>query len=239
MNNLCFLGKIRYEKFITFGLNDADYVAKNISYGQFTSFDIYKHNTYLTSIKLCICGEHNVYNALGVVASLYEAGEDIEKIIPHFATFTGMGRRLQKTAQIDNVIIYDDYAHHPTEIKATLSALRLMGYKNITAVFQPHRYTRLQSLWNEFLNAFDNADKVYVTDIYAASEKPIDGLSSEKFVSELLTHVPCEYLGGKISEVAEKLLPKLENDSVVVGLGAGTITTLGKDLLNTKEGVKI
>ena len=227
----------RYKNVITFGLKNADYVAKNVVYGEKTSFDVYKNNEFLINIKLCVSGEHNVYNALSVVAALSEAGEDLEKVKPHFETFTGMGRRLQKSAQLDEITVYDDYAHHPTEIKATLSALKLMGYKNVVAVFQPHRFSRLQSLWNEFLHAFDNADKVYVTDIYAASEKPIEGINAEKFTSELLTYVPCEYLSGKISEVAEKLLPKLDKDCVVVGLGAGTITTLGKDLLNAKNGV--
>lgn len=227
----------RYKNVITFGLKNADYVAKNVVYGEKTSFDVYKNKEFLINIKLCVSGEHNVYNALSVVAALSEAGEDLEKVKPHFETFTGMGRRLQKSAQIDEITIYDDYAHHPTEIKATLSALKLMGYKNVVAVFQPHRFSRLQSLWNEFLHAFDNADKVYVTDIYAASEKPIEGINAEKFTSELLTYVPCEYLSGKISEVAEKMLPKLDKDCVVVGLGAGTITTLGKDLLNAKNGV--
>ncbi len=229
----------RYKNVITFGLSDANYVAKNIKYGEFTTFDIYKNGEFLTDLKLCVSGEHNVYNSLGVLAALSEAGEDLEKVKPHFATFTGMGRRLQKSAQLDDITVYDDYAHHPTEIKATLSTLKLMGYKNIVAVFQPHRYSRLQALWNEFLHAFDDADKVYVTDIYAASEKPIDGVKAENFAQELLTFVPCEHLGGKIDEVASQLLPKLEKDCVIVGLGAGTITTLGKDLLNAKNGVAV
>lgn len=224
----------RYNKVITFGLKDADYVAKNISYGSETSFDVYKNGEFLINIKLCVSGEHNVYNTLGVVAALNEAGVDLEKVKPHFATFTGMGRRLQISAQLAGITIYDDYAHHPTEIKATLSALKLMGNEEIIAVFQPHRYTRLQSLWSEFLHAFDDASKVYVTDIYAASETPIDGVNSEKFTNELLTYMPCEHLSGSISEVACKLMPKLKKGCVVVGLGAGTITNLGKEILNMR-----
>ena len=221
-------------KVITFGLNDADYIAKNISYGAETSFDVYKNGEFLINIKLCVSGEHNVYNALGVVAALSEAGEDLEKVKPHFATFTGMGRRLQKSAQFQNFTVYDDYAHHPTEIKATLSALKLMGNKEIIAVFQPHRYTRLQSLWNEFLHAFDDASKVYVTDVYAASENSIEGINGENFTNDLLTYVPCEYLSGSMSDVARKLISKLPKGCVVVGLGAGTITNLGKEMLHLK-----
>lgn len=222
--------------YITFGLKDADYIAKNIEYGQGgTTFSLYYKDRFLTDITTQMHGEHNVYNVLAVLASLSETGADIEKIKEHFRTFIGMGRRLQVAAKFDEICVYDDYAHHPTEIKATLSALKLMGFKNIVAVFQPHRYTRFSGLWNEFVNSFEDADKVYITDVYAASETPIEGATPEKFVEELLTKTPCEHLSGSISEVAQQLLPKLQAGDVVVGLGAGTITTLGKDLLSVKN----
>ena len=227
----------RIKNYVTFGLHNADYTARNISYGVTTTFDVYKNDKYLTAISLSVCGEHNVYNALAVAASLYEAGEDLSAIAKHFETFSGMGRRMQKTAELDSITVYDDYAHHPTEIKAALSALKLMGSKNLIAVFQPHRYTRLESLWDEFLTSFKDADKVYVTDIYEASEAPIEGVTSERFVEGLLTYVPCEHISGNIAQVASKLLPKLENGSVVVGLGAGSITTLGADMLKAKDEV--
>lgn len=226
-------------RFITFGLNDADYTAKNIQFGLGTTFDIYYKGEFLTKITTQMLGEHNVYNVMAVAASFREANIDIKNVEEHFCTFTGMGRRLQVSAKFDEICVYDDYAHHPTEIKATLSAIKLMGFKNIIAVFQPHRYTRLKGLWNEFLNAFGDANKVFVTDVYAASENSIEGINSEIFVKELLTNVPCEYLNGSIAEVAEQLLPKLNAGDVVVGLGAGTITTLGKDLLSAKDGVKL
>lgn len=225
--------------FITFGLNNADYVAKNINLGIETTFDVYYKNEFLVSMKTQMPGVHNVYNVLGVLASLNETGVDIDAVKEHFYTFSGMGRRLQLSAKFYEISVYDDYAHHPTEIKATLSALKLMGYKNIIAVFQPHRYTRFAGLWTEFLNSFNDANKVFVTDVYAASEDKIESADSSKFVEELLTYVPCEHLSGSIKELAEKLLPKLKSGDVVVGLGAGTITTLGKDLLATKNEVKI
>ena len=226
-------------KFITFGLNNADYVAKNISLGIETTFDVYHKDKFLVALKTQMPGLHNVYNVLGVLTSLNETGVDVNAVKEHFYTFTGMGRRLQLAAKIDGITVYDDYAHHPTEIKATLSALKLMGYKNIIAVFQPHRYTRLAGLWNEFLNSFSDANKVFVTDVYAASEDKIESADSSKFVEELLTNVPCEHLSGSIKELAGNLLPKLKSGDVVVGLGAGTITTLGKDLLFVKNEVKI
>ena len=226
-------------KFITFGLNNADYVAKNIDLGLGITFDIYYKNEFLVNLTTQMPGMHNVYNAMAVLASLNEAGVDIQKVKEHFCTFTGMGRRLQLSAKFDEICIYDDYAHHPTEIKATLAGLKSMGCKSVIAVFQPHRYTRLKGLWSDFLDAFSDADKVYVTDVYAASEEPIEGVNSERFVEELLTYVPSENLKGSIADVAQQLLPKLKSGDVVVGLGAGTITILGKEILSINEGVKI
>lgn len=225
--------------FITFGLKDADYIAKNIDLGLETTFDIYYKGEFLINLKTQMLGEHNVYNAMAVLASLNETGADIKALKDHFYTFTGMGRRFQLSAKFDNISVYDDYAHHPTEIKATLTAAKVIKDKKIIAVFQPHRYSRFHGLWDEFLTAFDNADKVYITDIYAASEDPIEGVSPEIFAKKLSETIPCEHLSGSISEVAQKLLPKLKPDDFVIGLGAGTITTLGKDLLIAKEGAKV
>ena len=151
----------------------------------------------------------------------------------HFATFTGMGRRFQKVGEFDGISIYDDYAHHPTEIKATLSSSKSFKNRNVIAVFQPHRYTRLQNLWNEFMGAFSDVDRVIVTDVYAASEDPIKGVDSITFTNELKEKIdiPCEHISGSISDVAKQILPTLKEGDIVIGLGAGTITNLGKELL--------
>ncbi len=217
-------------KFITYGLNNADYTAKNIKYSKDgTEFDIFKGDKLLIEMKIQLSGIHNVYNTLAVVSALVESGLDAEKISKYFYDFTGMGRRFQKVCEINGIQVFDDYAHHPTEIKATLdAAAQKFGKENIVAVFQPHRYTRLQSLWNEFLHAFENAGRVIVTDVYAASEDSIEGITGENFASELKG---AEYFGGSIEQVAKNLLPTLKQSDVVIGLGAGTITTLGKNLI--------
>lgn len=225
-------------KTMTFGLSDADYTAKNIEFKtDCTTFDIYYKGEFLTDLKIILRGKHNVYNALSVLASLHQAGVDISLVKPHFATFSGMGRRFQKVGEFDGVTVFDDYAHHPTEVKATLSSAEGMNGKHVIAVFQPHRYTRLKNLWNEFLDAFSGVDKVIVTDVYAASEDPIDGINSEKFAKDLSEHIsiPCEYMSGSIADVAKKLYPELRKDDVVIGLGAGTITNLSKELMNVKS----
>lgn len=241
INNDCeVLKQLHSHKVMTFGLNNADYTAQNIEFSQdCTTFDVYFKGEILTSISIILRGKHNVYNALSVIASLHQAGIDIEKVKKHFATFTGMGRRFQKVGEFDGITVYDDYAHHPTEIKATLSCAESFKNKRVIAVFQPHRYSRLQNLWNDFLNAFDGVDSVIITDVYAASETPVEGINGENFAKELSSRIntPCKYLSGDMKAVAEKLFPSLENGDVVIGLGAGTITNLGKELLAVNEGL--
>lgn len=212
--------------FITFGLNKADYTARNIkATSNGTAFDVYHYENYLTTLFIQLTGIHNVYNALSVASALNEAGLTIDCKKHFFSEFTGMGRRFQKICDLDGIQVFDDYAHHPTEIKAVLDAAATkFGKENIVAVFQPHRYTRLKGLWNEFKNAFSDAQRVIVTDIYEASEDPIEGITGANFALE----AGFEHISGNIETVAEKLIPTLQNGNIVVGLGAGTITTLGK-----------
>ena len=223
-------------EFITFGLNNADYTAKNIEYTkEGTSFEVYYKGSLLTNIFTPLSGVHNVYNNLAVTAALNEAGVEINKLKDAFSTFSGMGRRFQKVCELKGFEVYDDYAHHPTEIKATLdAAAQKFGKENIVAVFQPHRYTRLKSLWNDFKGAFENSGRVIVTDIYASSEDPIEGVSGGKFAEELQG---AEYISGSIEEVGSKLYPTLKSGNIVIGLGAGTITNLGKAIKKASEGV--
>lgn len=219
--------------YISYGLKNADYVAKNVVYNHgSTEFDVYYSGEKLCSIKIILPGVHNVYNALAVTAALHQAGCNVADIVKHFETFTGMGRRFQKVAELDSITVYDDYAHHPTEIKSTLSAMKSFTDKKVVAVFQPHRYSRFQSLWDDFKTALVDADRVVVTDVFAASEDPIEGINSKKFADEL---VGSEYLSGSMGDVAKQLLPTLEANTVVIGLGAGTITNLAKELKNAKE----
>ncbi len=232
---------VKDKKVVTYGLNNnANYQAKNINYGEeYTKFDVYYQDEFVAKLDIILKGTHNVYNSLAVFASLHQAGVDIEKIIPHFKTFTGMGRRFEKIGEFNGIEIYDDYAHHPTEIKATLNATSAFKNKNIVAVFQPHRFTRLKGLWDEFLEAFNGADRVIITDVYSASEDPIDGINSAIFAEQLNAKCSAEHISGNMEDVAKALFPTLKSGDVVIGLGAGTITNLGKELLdleNTKVG---
>ena len=223
---------IEKRKIFTFSLkNDADYMAKNIVYDGFASkFDVYKSNEKICGLELSIPGEHNVCNALAVFAALDVKGFNPVQMSEYFKEFTGMGRRFQQKADFNGIKVIDDYAHHPEEIKTTLNSLS--GYKDgrVIAVFQPHRFSRLQRFWDDFLTAFDTADKLIVTDVYNASEEPVDGVNSLNFSKEL-KHGDFEYISGDISHVAKVLYPELKSGDVVITLGAGTVTKLGDELL--------
>ncbi len=217
--------------FITYGLNNADYTAKNIEYNGLSSkFDIYKDKNKIATIELSIPGKHNVYNALSVFASLCESNVDIEKITEHFKTFTGMGRRFQLNAQFNDIKVIDDYAHHPSEIQATIESARNAIDTRLVAIFQPHRYTRLKGLWNDFLKSFDKADKLIVLDVYAASEDPIKEADSKAFAIQI-KHKDAIYVSGSVEEAAAKILPMLKSRDTILTLGAGDITKMGQ-LLN-------
>lgn len=230
-------GSLRGHKTMTFGLCDGvDYQAKNIQFeSDYTTFDIYFKGEFLTDLKIILRGIHNVYNSLSVLASIHQAGVNginLDIVKEHFATFTGMGRRFQKIGEANGALIYDDYAHHPTEIKAALASALSFKDKKVIAVFQPHRYSRLQNLWDEFLQAFDGVHKVVVTDVYAASEDVIDSVNSKSFVEDLSAKgVNCEYISGDMKTVAKAIYSELSSDNLVIGLGAGTITALGRELL--------
>ncbi len=223
-------------KIYTFAIkNQADYTAKNITYDVFSSeFDIYKNGEKIVHLSLSIPGEHNIYNALAVFAALDVKGFNPANYTEFYKEFTGMGRRFQKKAEFNGIRVIDDYAHHPEEIKTTLNALKGYNKGQITAVFQPHRYSRLQRFWNEFLMAFDSVDKLVVTDVYNASEEPIDNINSENLVKDFKRE-NVEYISGDMENVAKKLYPELKSGDIVITLGAGTVTKLGDELKKISE----
>lgn len=226
-----FIQRINDKNIITFGGEDAVYKFKNVEFAGFGSrFDIFRENTFLATVKLSIPGEHNIYNALGVFSALCEAGLQPESFVQYFETFSGMGRRFQVSAKFDGITVIDDYAHHPEEIAATLEGLKNVEARKVV-IFQPHRYSRFSALYNDFLKVFSGIDKLFVTDIYAASEdKPAFCPAPENFVNDI-KNVKAKYIPGDMKEVAAKILPELQSGDVVITLGAGTITKIGSYLL--------
>jgi UDP-N-acetylmuramate--alanine ligase len=179
----------------------------------------------LEDLMLPVPGHYNALNALGALAAATEAGVSDDVIRKAFAAFSGVKRRFSRVGDFDGVSVYDDYAHHPVEIAAVLRAARIGGDGRIVAVLQPHRYTRLQSLFNEFSACLDDADVVVVTPVYSAGEAPIPGIDRDELASGLRRHGHPNVLTIDDEEtLVETIASVAKPGDIVVGLGAGTIT---------------
>jgi UDP-N-acetylmuramate--alanine ligase len=179
----------------------------------------------LEGLTLPVLGHYNALNALGALAAATEAGVSDEVIRATFAAFSGVKRRFTRVGEWQGVAVYDDYAHHPVEIAAVLRAARLGGKGRIIAVMQPHRYTRLQSLFNDFSACLDDADIAIVTPVYSAGEAPIPGIDRDELASGLMRHGHPNVLTVDDEEsLAQAIASVAKPGDLVVGLGAGTIT---------------
>jgi UDP-N-acetylmuramate--alanine ligase len=179
----------------------------------------------LEDLTLPVLGHYNALNALGALAAATEAGVSDEVIRNTFAAFSGVKRRFTRVGEWRGAAVYDDYAHHPVEIAAVLRAARMAGKGRIIAVIQPHRYTRLQSLFNEFSACLDDADIVVVTPVYSAGEAPIPGIDRDEVASGLRRHGHPHVLTVDDEQaLIETIASIAKRGDVVIGLGAGTIT---------------
>jgi UDP-N-acetylmuramate--alanine ligase len=179
----------------------------------------------LEDLTLPVLGHYNALNALGALAAATEAGVSDEVIRQTFAAFSGVKRRFTRVGEWQGVAVYDDYAHHPVEIAAVLRAARMAGKGRVLAVMQPHRYTRLQALFNEFSACLDDADIVVVTPVYSAGEAPIPGIDRDELASGLRRHGHPHVLTVDDDQaLVETIASVAKSGDVVVGLGAGTIT---------------
>jgi len=183
-------------------------------------FSIAHRGKVFDEITLPLIGEYQALNACGVWAAAHRLGLSENNVRQAFITFAGVKRRLEKKGKIGGVTVYDDYAHHPTEIKLMLTSLkRSVGDRRVIAIFQPHRYHRIREFWDSFAHAFDAADVVYVTEIYSAGEKPLKGISGKTLCACIPNGVWLERL------------PAFQSGDVVVTIGAGDITYLGSHIL--------
>jgi UDP-N-acetylmuramate--alanine ligase len=221
---------------VTYGMTaQADISGHDIRYNESfgSSFTVWKGTDVLGDIDLPVPGQHNVYNALAATAVSLELEVPFVRIAEAFASFRNADRRFQFKGEVDGITVVDDYGHHPTEILATLSAAKnSSGGRRTVVVFQPHRYSRTQELMDEFALAFNNADILYVLDIYAASEQPIDGITAEILTENIRRygHKNANYIGdidSAASRVSKDLLP----GDLVITLGAGSVTRLSEEIL--------
>jgi UDP-N-acetylmuramate--alanine ligase len=223
------------KRFTTYGLTtQADYQAKEIVFDEFsTTFDVLHQRKEVGRLRLQMPGLHNVYNALATVATAFEFDIPFEVIQESLGDFKGIQRRFQIKGEKKGILVVDDYGHHPVEIMATLKAARSGWKRRVVAVFQPHRYSRTQALFKEFLSAFYDADVLVLTDIYPAGEDRIEGVEAKNLFEGIREygHRDVVYIPNK-REIAEHLLRIVKPGDLVMTLGAGDITQISDELLN-------
>jgi UDP-N-acetylmuramate--alanine ligase len=227
---------------VTYGTSrQADYRAKDIRFeGVETYFDAYRKNEPLGEYMVRMPGAHNVQNALAVLAAADELEVPLNVVRDAMAQFHGVQRRftilgqptIEKNGAKGDVMIVDDYGHHPAEIEATLAAAQKSFDRRVVVAFQPHRYTRTHSLFEEFTRAFNGADVLVITDVYAAGEKPIEGATGEALAAAVHAHGhhAVRYVKDK-KNVKDALLEIVEPGDLVIALGAGDINASARDLL--------
>lgn len=221
----------------TFGFSEvADCHPENLSYDSLGcgKFDIVYLGKNYGQVCLSVPGAHNVSNALSAAALGIELGINFKSIQEGLSSFTGADRRFEKKGELNGITILDDYAHHPTEISATLSAAKNTDAKRIVVVFQPHTYTRTKAFLDDFAKALSVADVVVLADIYAAREKNTIGISSmdlKKKIDALGTE--CHYFPS-FDDIEKFLLKKCMNGDLLITMGAGNVVEIGESLLNGK-----
>ena len=237
IENIDYFTKDLKTKVYTYGDDeDADYYFNNIKYDDlhYQSFDVYFRKEFVGRMRQKLIGKHNALNFLAAFATLRELGIDFNDIKKSLEDFKGAKRRLEVKGVIDGVTFIDDYAHHPTEIKASLSALNELKYNNLYLIFQPHTYTRTKALLNEFVDALKGVKYLILAKIYPARESDIYGISSLNIKNKIIENNSnfCEYL-ETFKEIQEYLKNVIKPGDLVVTMGAGDVYKLF-DLFNVK-----
>jgi UDP-N-acetylmuramate--alanine ligase len=223
------------KRVITYGMtSQANVSARSVAgHGLRSQFEVLNDKEVLGEISLSLAGQHNIYNALAAVTVGLELEIPFATIAAAMNSFTGVQRRLQIKGERRGVLVIDDYGHHPTEIRATISTLRdALPERRLVVLFQPHRYSRTKGLLKEFNTAFHAADILILTEIYAASEQPIEGISGAALLDSIKQHGQRQaYLVPEVNDLPDKAMDLLEEGDVVLTLGAGNIWQTGEKLL--------
>jgi len=227
------------KRVVTYGLeSSADLVARRVQLSGLTSrFHVEQRGTPLGEVTLGVPGRHNVLNALAAIA----VGLDLEipfvTIQKALGAFAGVQRRFQVRGTADGITVVDDYGHHPVEIRATLAAAKAGFDRRIVTVFQPHRYTRTQHLFDEFLTAFNQADVLIVMDVYGAGEPPLPGVTAAALADGIRAHGHrnVTYLGGDRARIVDHVCELARPGDIVLTLGAGDVSQLGPEILRRLE----
>jgi len=226
------------KRYVTYGLStQANYRAGSISFqGVMTSFRAFENDRELGRISIQMPGLHSVSNALATIATARELDLDFGVVQEALGSFSGVQRRFQIKGERGGIMVVDDYGHHPAEIKATLSAAQNGWGRRTVVIFQPHRYTRTRDLLREFFTAFNQADVLFLLDIYPAGEEPIPGVKAENLYEGIKGHGHKDVtLVSDRKEILDHLLPRLKSGDMVITLGAGDVWKIGETLMEELE----
>jgi UDP-N-acetylmuramate--alanine ligase len=227
------------KRVITYGTTaEADFVAHDLSVrGMETRFTVEHHGSVLGEMMVRLPGRHQALNALAALAAASELQVDFATVRQALAEFGGIHRRFEVCGEVGGIMVVSDYGHHPAEIRATLRAARDGFGRRLVVLFQPHRYTRTRDLFGDFLDAFDAADQLLLTDIYPAGEEPIDGISGDVLYYALRRrgHLDVTYVPDW-RNLAAAAQPLLRPGDLVVVLGAGSVHEVGETLVRALSG---
>jgi UDP-N-acetylmuramate--alanine ligase len=226
---------------LTYGLSaQADVSAHGIRYNNSfgSTFSVWRGVDVIGEVSLQVPGAHNVYNSLAAIAVALELDVPFAQIADALSEFVGAARRFQLKGEVDDILVIEDYGHHPTEIRVTLAAAKIgSGGRRLVVLFQPHRYSRTHDLMQEFARSFNNADTLFITDIYAASEDPIEGVTAESLTNAIkrFGHKDVRYV-GRLEDAAAALRDHVQPGDLVLTMGAGTVNRVSDQLLELLRG---
>jgi UDP-N-acetylmuramate--alanine ligase len=222
------------KRVVTYGtVHTADYRVEGIALdGYSTKFRAFRHDDDLGDFTVKMVGAHNAMNALAVIAVAEELDVPLDTVRKALSEFAGVQRRFTVKGEAKGVTVVDDYGHHPAEVKATLAGARRAFGRRIVVAFQPHRYTRTHDLLSDFVSAFNDADVLFLTSIYAAGEDPIPGVSGRSLADAVVAHGHRDvtFVERRV-DLAAALAQRVRAGDIVITLGAGDITQVGPDLL--------
>lgn len=231
------------KRYVTYGIHPSsdahvpDFQATEITVQRgVTDFRARRQGKDLGPFRLNVPGVHNVSNALAAIAVAWELDVPLDLIRTGMAAFSGVERRFHVRGENNGIVVVDDYGHHPTEIRLTLATVKTVWPGRLVVIFQPHRYSRTRDLLDDFAHAFDQADALYVTPVYAAGESPVTGVSGETLVERVRAagHPSVHWMENADGAVS-RLIPELQSGDRVLTLGAGDVWKLGVELLRTLD----